>query len=106
MNVEKIMTGSVTDIAASADWDAAFMLGQVGPERASALLTWARVFEQSIQDRIRARITELARAERQSQLDEWEQKALERSLRPVSSGNAPLRERPAAAPVATAEDLL
>lgn len=93
------------ELAQSADWDAAYWLQKVGPERAGALLTWARCFEQSIRDRIQARIMEIKRQEHIAQIEEWEAKALTRSLEPASTRRA-APKKPETTMAATTEELL
>lgn len=105
LNESKLMSGSVTELAQAADWDAAYWLTKVGPERAGALLTYARMLEQSIQDRIRARAAELARIAHQNQIERWEQEALERSLAPATQRREAPR-KPEVVQAATTEDLL
>jgi hypothetical protein len=106
INTARLASGDVQEIAASADWDAAYWLNQLGPERAGALLTWARVFEQSISDRIRERIAAIERSERADQIAKWEASALTRALRPASAPHRAPRPRPETALPLSNEDLL
>lgn len=105
-NEEVLRQGDVRALAQSADWTAAYMLTRLGPERAGALLTWARTFEQALGDRIRTRIAELARVQHQEQIQRWEQEALERSLRPASSNAAQAAPKKPEAVKLSMEDML